>query len=211
MFIRSNIKHNDEEIFEKTILSILSTYMKQALVTYQLTLANKLARTLWQLVWLLLYRPTPRILHPWRCFLLKLFGAKLGKKVHPYPSARIWAPWNLEMGEHACLSENVDCYCVAKIHIGAWSTVSQYSFLCTASHDYTSASMPLVVAPITIGKRVWVTADVFVAPGVTIGDGSVVTARSSVFKNIPPWSVASGNPAVPVKVRKIEGENNGSK
>jgi putative colanic acid biosynthesis acetyltransferase WcaF len=107
------------------------------------------------------------------------------------------------MGDHACLSEGVDCYCVAKISIGAHSTVSQYSFLCTASHDYSKTSMPLVAAPINIGDRVWITADVFVGPGVTIGDGAVVTARSSVFSNLPPWVVARGNPAVPAKPRKF--------
>ena len=180
--------------------------MTQALRRHHLSLANKLARTVWQVVWLLLYRPTPRLFHPWRCLLLRLFGAKLGRSVHPYPSARIWAPWNLEMGGHACLSEGVDCYCVAPIRIGAHTTVSQYSFLCTASHDYTRADMPLVTAPITIGERVWITADVFVGPGVTIGDGAVVTARSSVFADIPPWVAARGNPAVPVKARVLQGE-----
>jgi putative colanic acid biosynthesis acetyltransferase WcaF len=109
------------------------------------------------------------------------------------------------MGDHACLSESVDCYCVDRIRIGAHSTVSQYSFLCSASHDYRRASFPLVTAPITIGERVWITADVFVGPGVTIGDGAVVTARSSVFEDIPPWMVASGNPAVPVKSREFDG------
>ena len=108
------------------------------------------------------------------------------------------------MGDHACLSEDVDCYCVDKIRIGAYSTVSQYSFLCSASHDYTRASMPLITAPITIGERVWITADVFVGPGVSIGDGAVITARSSVFNDIPPWSVARGNPAVPFKRRQFE-------
>ena len=93
--------------------------------TYRLTLAerlsfrNKVGRTVWNVVWLLLFRPTPRLLHVWRCMLLRMFGAKLGKAVHPYPSARIWAPWNLEMGDHSCLSEQVDCYCVDKIRIGA--------------------------------------------------------------------------------------------
>ena len=180
--------------------------MTQVLRRHHLSLANKLARSVWQVVWLLLYRPTPRLFHPWRCLLLRLFGAKLGRAVHPYPSARIWAPWNLEMGDHACLSEGVDCYCVAPIRIGAQTTVSQYSFLCTASHDYTRADMPLVTAPITIGERVWLTADVFVGPGVTIGDGAVVTARSSVFADIPPWVAARGNPAVPVKARVLQGE-----
>jgi len=114
------------------------------------------------------------------------------------------------MGDHACLSEGVDCYSVEKIRIGAHSTVSQYSFLCTASHDYERADMPLVAAPITIGERVWITADVFVGPGATIGDGAVVTARSSVFGDIPPWTVARGNPAVPVKVRKLRETANGT-
>jgi putative colanic acid biosynthesis acetyltransferase WcaF len=185
--------------------------MKQPLQQHRISFSNKIARTLWQIVWLLLYRPTPRLFHSWRCLLLRLFGAKLGKHVHPYPSARIWAPWNLEMGDHACLSEEVNCYCVDKIRIGAHSTVSQYSFLCTASHDYTKFAMPLVVAPITLGDRVWITADVFVGPGVKIGDGAVVTARSSVFSNIPTWVVARGNPAVPVKQRQFEGSTDESK
>jgi len=178
--------------------------MKSPLHPRNLSLGNKIARTLWQIVWLILYRPTPRLFHPWRCLLLRVFGAKLGRAVHPYPSARIWAPWNLEMGDHACLSENVDCYCVDKISIGGYSTVSQYSFLCTASHDYTNSSMPLVTAPIMIGANAWVTADVFVGPGVSIGEGAVVTARSSVFSDIPAWSVASGNPAIAIKKRRFE-------
>ncbi len=171
-----------------------------------LSLGNKLARMLWNVVWGTLYRPSPRGLHSWRRLLLRLFGARLGAGVHPYPSARIWAPWNLEMGDHACLGENVDCYCVDKIRIGAYSTVSQYSFLCTASHDYVRRSMPLVTAPIAIGEHVWVTADVFVAPGVSIGDGVVVAARSSVFDDIPAWVVVKGNPARVAKKREWLGE-----
>jgi putative colanic acid biosynthesis acetyltransferase WcaF len=177
--------------------------MTQALRLHRLSIGNRVVRSLWHVVWLLLFRPTPRLFHPWRCLLLRLFGAKLGKAVHPYPSARIWAPWNLEMGDYACLSEDVDCYCVDKIRIGPNSTVSQYSFLCSASHDYTVEAMPLVIAPITIGERVWIAADVFVAPGVTIGDGAMVAARSSVFSDVPQWVIAKGNPAVAVKPRSF--------
>jgi len=179
--------------------------MREPLHPNRLSPGNRIARTIWHIVWLVLFRPTPRVLHPWRCFLLRLFGAKVGKAVHPYPSARVWAPWNLEMGDDSCLSEEVDCYCVDKIRIGANTTVSQYSFLCSASHDYSSLDMPhmpLVSAPITIGSRVWIAADVFVGPGVRIGDGTVVTARSSVFGDLPEGVVARGNPAVPVRPRQ---------
>jgi putative colanic acid biosynthesis acetyltransferase WcaF len=177
--------------------------IQAALQPRQLSLSNKLVRALWSIIWLFLFRPTPRSMHFWRCFLLKLFGAKLGIGVHPYPTAKIWAPWNLEMGDRSCLSEYVDCYCVDRIRIGRDSTVSQYSFLCTASHDYTDPAMPLITAPITIGEKVWVTADVFVAPGITIGEGAVVLARSSVFSDVEPWTVVAGNPAHHVKPRAL--------
>jgi putative colanic acid biosynthesis acetyltransferase WcaF len=107
------------------------------------------------------------------------------------------------MGDHSCLSHDVDCYCVDRITLGAQTTVSQYNFLCTASHNYTDPAMPLTAAPITLGNQIWITADVFIAPGVTIGDGAVITARSSVFHDIEPWIVASGNPAQPVKSRAL--------
>lgn len=169
-----------------------------------LSRANKLGRALWGIVWLTLFRPTPRPLHAWRCLLLRLFGAHIGKRVRVYPSARIWAPWNLEMEEGSCLGDFVDAYCVDKIKVGENATVSQYSFLCTASHDYTDPAQPLVTAPIVIGSQAWVTADVFVAPGVTIGEGTVITARSSVFADISPWVVASGNPAAAVRPRTLK-------
>jgi len=107
------------------------------------------------------------------------------------------------MGDHSCLSMGVDCYCVDKIRLGAHATVSQYSFLCTASHDYTDPAMPLVTAPITIGESAWIAADVFVAPGVTIGDGAVVTARSTVLTDIDSWTVAAGYPAKTFKKREL--------
>jgi len=162
---------------------------------------NRLLRVIWGWVWLLLYRPSPRPLHGWRRSLLRLFGARIGRSVHVYPSAKVWAPWNLEMEEHSCLADNVDCYCVAPIAIGAHATVSQYSYLCSASHDYTLPDLPLTSAPIVIGNGAWVAADVFVGPGVTIGEGAVVGARSSVFRNVEPWTVVAGNPARKIRDR----------
>ena len=172
-----------------------------------LSLSNKIFRSIWNFVWLFFYRPTPRIFHFWRCFLLRLFGAKLGKSVRLYPTARIWAPWNLEMGDNSCLSEWVDCYCVDKIFIGANTTVSQYSFLCTASHDYKNIKMNLVTSPIIIGDYVWITADVFIGPGVIIGDGAVITARSSIFEDVAAWTIVSLIPTASSKSRYLDGFN----
>lgn len=160
----------------------------------RLSRRNKLARAGWSLVWLILYRPSPIILHGWRRFLLRCFGAKIGAGAHPYPSSRVWAPWNLEMGDHSCLSHQVDCYCVDKVYLGPRVTVSQYSYLCTASHDYNRRDMPLITAPVRIEADAWVTADVFVGPGVTIGEGAVVGARSTVMRDVDAWTVVAGNP-----------------
>lgn len=159
-----------------------------------LTLGNKIARIAWQIIWALLYRPSPVFMHGWRRWLLRRFGARIEAGAHPYPSARIWAPWNLTMASHSCLAPHVDCYCVAPVILGKHATVSQYSYLCTASHDITKPGLSLVAAPITIGAHAWVTADVFVGPGVCIGDGAVLGARSTVMRSVDPWMVVAGNP-----------------
>jgi putative colanic acid biosynthesis acetyltransferase WcaF len=129
--------------------------------------------------------------------LLRSFGARVGFGAHPYPRAKIWAPWNLAMEAHSCLADDVDCYCVAPITVGAHATVSQYSYLCAASHDYRDAAMPLIAAPIVIAAYAWVAADVFIGPGVTIGEGAVVGARSTVIHDVAPWTVVAGAPATP--------------
>jgi len=165
---------------------------------------NKLVRVIWGCFWLFLFRPSPKVCHGWRRFLLRVFGGKIGKGVHVYPSCKIWGPWNLTMADHSCLSFNVDCYCVAPIAIGSHATISQYSYLCCATHDYENPNMPLIALPIVIQDQAWLCADVFVAPGVTIGQGAVVGARATVFKDVEPWTVVGGNPARFIKKRVLK-------
>ncbi len=164
---------------------------------------NKGKRLLWSAFWLFLFRPSPTPLHSWRRLLLRCFGATLGRGVHVYPSCRIWAPWNLVMADHACLGRWVDCYNVAPVHIGHRAIVSQYAYLCTASHDIGDPALPLLAEDIRIGRQAWICADVFVGPGVTIGDDTVVGARSSVFSDLPAKQVCMGTPAHPVRPRAM--------
>jgi putative colanic acid biosynthesis acetyltransferase WcaF len=164
---------------------------------------NLIGRATWGIVQALLFRPSPRILHRWRNLLLRLFGARLHPTARVYPRARIWAPWNLDMAEFSCIADDVDVYTADRITIGAHSTVSQYGYLCAASHDFEDVAHPLTTAPIVIGRRCWLAADVFVGPGVTIGDGTVVGARSGVFDDLPGWSVAIGTPAKAVRQRGL--------
>ena len=164
---------------------------------------NRVARVLWGVVYVVLFRPSPRNLHRWRNVLLRMFGASLHPTSRVYPRARVWGPWNLTMGARATVADDVDVYCVAPITIGERTTVSQYSYLCGASHDFELPNRPLTPAPIVLGSGVWLAADVFVGPGVTIGDDTVVGARSSVFGDLPESSICFGTPAKAVRERRI--------
>lgn len=121
-----------------------------------------------------------------------------------YASVKIWAPWNLEMGAYACLGPQVDCYNQGKITIRANTTVSQKCYLCASSHDISDPLNKLLVKPIEIEDQAWVAADAFVGPGVHIGQGAVVGARSAVFRNVEPWTIVGGNPAVFIKPRILK-------
>lgn len=167
------------------------------------SIGNRLARVPWGLTYILFFRPSPKPFHWWRRFLLRRFGAKLGKDTKVHPSAKIWAPWNLTMKDHSTIAPQVDCYCVAPVSIGSHTTVSQYSYLCAASHDFEHPNMLLFSKPIEIGDQCWICADVFIGPGVTVSEGTVVGARSSVFNDLPRWKVCVGNPAKPIRDRMV--------
>jgi len=113
-----------------------------------------------------------------------------------------YMPWNLEMGEYSCLASEVDCYNADKIIIGSHTTVSQKTYLCTASHDISKSNNPLITAPIIIQDQVWVAASAFVGMGITIKQGAVVGATASVYKDVEAWTVVGGNPAKFIKKEK---------
>lgn len=169
----------------------------------RLGLANKLGRVLWGIVWATLFRLSPRPFFGWRRMLLRLFGAKMASTAKVYPTTKIWAPWNLEMADYACMADDVDCYSVDKVILGENVTVSQYAYLCSASHDETDPRMTLIHRPIVIGRDAWICADAFVGMGVTVGDGAVVGARSSAFSDVPAWKICVGTPARPIRDRVI--------
>jgi putative colanic acid biosynthesis acetyltransferase WcaF len=167
------------------------------------TLRNRLLRAAWGAVWLLLFRPSPRPLHRWRAALLRLFGARLGRNVHVYPSARIWAPWSLEVGADSGIGERAIVYNMAPITIGHHCTVSQGAHLCAGSHDVDSANFQLIAAPIVLEPYVWVCADAFVGMNVRLAEGAVVGARAVVVRDLAePWTVYAGNPARRIRTRR---------
>lgn len=168
------------------------------------SLGNRAARALWGFVHCLLIRWTPRPFHAWRAFILRLFGAKLGRDCHIYPRAIIWAPWNLEAADQSAIADGAIIYNQAPIRLGRRVVVSQGAHLCTGTHDYEDPNFPLIAKPITVHDQAWIAAEAFIHPGVIIGEGAVIGARSVVTKDMPAWTVCAGNPCAPIKPRQFK-------
>jgi putative colanic acid biosynthesis acetyltransferase WcaF len=167
------------------------------------SLGNRVARALWGVVWLLLFRPSPRPFHAWRRLLLRLFGAQMGAHSNVYPKVKVWAPWMLQIGNQVGIADGVVLYNMAPMVIEDNCVVSQGAHLCGGSHDINSSNFQLIAKPIKLKKNVWICAEAFVGLGVTIAEGCVVGARAVVVRTIAdPWTVWTGNPAVLKKKRK---------
>lgn len=167
---------------------------------------ENIRRLMWAAVYPL-FRYSPRPFFGWRRLLLRMFGSRIGSKVNIYNSSTIYMPWNLEIGDWSSIGEYAFVYNLGKVVIGRYSTVSHRAHLCAGTHDYADQAMSLLKIPIAVGDQVWMCADSFVGPGVNIGDGAVVGARAVVVKDVPPWTIVAGNPAVPIK-KRIIGRNN---
>ena len=170
----------------------------------------KLYKALWIIVWTIFIRPFPRATaSKFEAMLLRLFGAKIGKGCDIYSSAKILVPYNLVIGDHVTLADRLLIQNTALVKIGSNSIVSQGTYLCAGSHNIYKKTFDTIRKPIIIGKNVWIAAECFVGPGITIGDGAVAGARSCIFKNVEPWTVVGGNPAKFIKERMLIGVNGG--
>ena len=169
-----------------------------------LSKGNKLRRLLWNVCCFVLFRPfVGPLFRGWRNMVLRIFGMKIGSHCAINASAKMWAPWNVVLGQYVSIGAKSELYAVDRIEIGDKVTISQGAYLCTASHDIRYINKPLIHKPIKIESFSWVCADAFVSMGVTIGEGAVVGARAAVFKDVEPWTVVGGNPAKFIKKREI--------
>lgn len=172
------------------------------------SLSNKLKRGIWNITALILFRPFgTKLFRIWRLCVLKLFGAKVEWDAEIYSSAKIWAPWKLKMGHRACLGPKVICYNQDKVMLEDDVVVSQYSYLCTASHDINmlnTANNSLITAPIWIKEKAWIGSKAYIGLGVCIGKAAIVGATASVYKSVEDYHVVGGNPAKTIKIRQIK-------
>lgn len=171
----------------------------------KVSLAIKIRRALWNITAAVLFRPfVTGLFRLWRIALLRVFGAKVAWDANVYASARIWAPWLLRMGHRACLGPETICYNQDWVVLEDDAIVSQYTFLCTASHEtdrQNTADGSLIVAPIVLKERTWVGSRAFIGLGVTVGKEAIVGATASVYKDVEPMTIVGGNPAKVLKKR----------
>lgn len=158
------------------------------------TLREQLGRILWGLAKPLFWI-SPRPLWAWRRFLLRLFGAKIGRRVHVYPNVRIAIPWNIKIGDYSAVGDRAILYALGTITIGSRVTISQNAHLCAGSHDIDAPTRPLTKPPIFIKDDAWICADAFIGPGVSVGSGAIVGARAVAVKDVAARTTVVGNPA----------------
>uniref|UniRef100_E6QIX0 Putative acetyltransferase n=1 Tax=mine drainage metagenome TaxID=410659 RepID=E6QIX0_9ZZZZ len=165
------------------------------------TLKNRLARALWGLAYVVFYRLSPRPMHAWRAWLLRLFGAKLGATCHFYAKARIWAPWNLICEDRVSIADDAELYNPSLLYVGSHCIVSQGAYVCGATHEYNNPAFPLVHFPIRLGAYSWICARATVCPGVNVGDGAVLALGAIATRDLEPFGIYAGVPARKVKER----------
>lgn len=167
------------------------------------SLSNRLTRLVWRTVWLVFARFSPPQLHGWRRFLLRAFGAKVGRNAQVWPSVRVWLPENLSIGDNVMIGPGAELYNQGRITIGSYCVVSQRAYLCASSHDISDPYFQLILRPIVVSDRCWVAAEAFVGPGVVMAEGSVAAARAALFSDTEAYGVYRGNPATLIKRRRF--------
>jgi putative colanic acid biosynthesis acetyltransferase WcaF len=158
---------------------------------------------LWDLTWLFLIRPSPQPLYGWRRFWWRMFGARIGRNVLIRSTVRCNYPWKVSIGDHTWIGEEVWIYALDHIDIGAHVVISQQAYLCTGSHDISDPCFGLRTKPIAIHDNAWITLGALIMPGVTIGTGAVISARSILTHDAHSWTIYRGSPAVAIGTRSL--------
>jgi putative colanic acid biosynthesis acetyltransferase WcaF len=161
----------------------------------------KVVVQIWWIVQNTIFAWSPQFLYGWRRFLLRLFGAKIGRGVLIRSTVKITYPWNVEIGDYSWIGENNVLYSLGKIYIGKNVALAHQVYINTGGHDYKKVSFDIFAKDVIIEDQCWITNDVYIAPGVTIGKGTIIAARSSVFKSISEGKIFAGTPAKEIKNR----------
>jgi putative colanic acid biosynthesis acetyltransferase WcaF len=165
---------------------------------------NAIKRGLWYYLNALFLKTSLVPSNGFKVFLLRLFGAKIGKKVTVKPGVNVKYPWHLTIGDHTWIGENVWIDSLVPVIIGNNVCISQGAVLLTGNHNYKKTSFNLMVQSVVLEDGVWIGAGAMVNPGVIAASHAVLTSGSIATKNLDAYTVYQGNPAVKTRLRIIE-------
>ncbi|RUR86803.1 WcaF family extracellular polysaccharide biosynthesis acetyltransferase [Chlorogloeopsis fritschii PCC 9212] len=164
-----------------------------------------------QLLWYLLGSPLLQsrvlVFSTFKVWLLRTFGAQIGKNVRIKPGVRVKFPWRLIVRDHVWIGEDTWIDNLAPVTIESHVCLSQGVYLCTGNHDWSHPNFKLIAAPIYIQESSWIAAKAVIGPGVTVGRGAVLTLGGVTGCSLEPMTIYMGNPAQPIKPRKLASKN----
>lgn len=170
------------------------------------TYKDKIKDALWRIVEDTIFRHSFKCISCWRVMLLKLFGAKIGKRCYISNRAIFVKPWNLVMGNHSSIDDYVFIQNAADITFGNYVSVAKYVKFVTDGHDLTARTFKWIGSPIKIENGVFIGLGSYISKNVKIGQMAAIGANSFVLKDIPENTIAWGNPAMAHKQRLPEEE-----
>jgi putative colanic acid biosynthesis acetyltransferase WcaF len=163
-----------------------------------------LKRLLWYFVNVVFFKSGWFPFYGFKVFLLRMFGAKVGKQVEFKPCVNIKYPWNLTIGDEVWIGENVWLDSLVMITIGSNVCLSQGAVLLTGSHNYKKTSFDLITGQIVLEDGVWIGAGAIINQGITVHSHAVLSSGSVATKNLEPYCIYQGNPAVKVRTRTFD-------
>jgi len=163
-----------------------------------------IVRFIWYFINILFFKNPLNPFSGVKVFLLRLFGAKIGKGVNIKPSVNIKYPWNLTIGNYSWIGENVWIDNLTTVTIGANCCISQGAMLLCGNHDYRKSTFNLMVGAIILEDGVWIGAKATVCPGVTCCSHAVLSVCSVATQTLEPYAIYQGNPAIKIKARTID-------
>lgn len=165
------------------------------------TRGEYLRRFLWAAIERTLFRWSPPRAFGWRAMLLRCLGARIGLKTRISRTCTVVHPWLFSLGDWSSIGPKVEVYNLGAVDVGAHTAISQGVYLCAGTHDHLSPHLPLVRSSIRIGDGVWVAAQAFIGPDLTIGQNALVGARAVVISDVSAGVIVAGNPARVIKAR----------
>jgi|CXWL01.1.fsa_nt_gi acetyltransferase-like isoleucine patch superfamily enzyme len=145
-----------------------------------------------------------------RVAFFRLLLHRCGKQVFFDHNIYIKLPWLVAIGDSVVLNRGVEIYSdffsKAMVRIGSGVRLAPNVQIHASGHELESGEYLHHGAEVVIGNNVWVGAGTIILSGVCIGEGSVVAAGSVVTRDIPPYSLAVGVPAVIKKTISCSGD-----